>query len=595
MVRRTTTRRGWMLERVMPGFLGLACLASTPAQAEPFVFVSLPDTQVYTENRFPDPPRTPAVTEPEGTLKFFFDQTEWIAEYADELGIRYVGHLGDIVQNGNNLDEWDRAKAAMDILLDADIPHGTVMGNHDDNHGPDYARNYLDHFGPQFYQDRDWYTGSSPMGPPPLTSSGPGTPPGTANWQLLEHDGYKIGFLNLSIDHPQSDVDWATQVVENNPDTIFVIGTHRYLYDFKVAGGRYGEDVSTAFDVLLGGPINIGNDDFIGGVADGNDAEALFTDFISQHPNILMIHAGHFHAEWLRLDGLNGAAKTIIQILTDYQSTRNGGDGYLRLYEFDFEADEFRFRTYSPSLDRERTVMDHFVETIYLVYDQRGQIKDVLGPPFDDDAVYFPLVFGLFKPFKPDGFLLEHPDFDEPHERAYYETYLSELFHGNIPAGFENIADWENLWLMAFAADPDNARDFRDWVRSPNGVVDVDFSEYFTPSTEQQLYWAFEELEDQMSELGRNDLLFRFAGYYLAWGVDSARRLADAGRHRAAERLLERSVLPFLDGCAERGRPDTWWNRWRRLDLITSCDAQQRVHTPASEVVSLLAQLRTAP
>ena len=34
----------------------------------------------------------------------------------------------------------------MNLLLAADIPHGTVMGNHDDTHPPDYARNYLTYF-----------------------------------------------------------------------------------------------------------------------------------------------------------------------------------------------------------------------------------------------------------------------------------------------------------------------------------------------------------------------------------------------------------------------------------------------------------------
>jgi hypothetical protein len=442
-------------------FLTLTAVALCCAQtlrAEPFVFVSLPDTQVYAENRFPDG-GTPAVTDERGTGAIFLDQTQWIVDHAAERSIRYVGHLGDIVQDGNNLDEWDRAKAAMNLLLEADIPHGTVMGNHDDTneHGPDYQRYYLDYFGPQTFAGRSWFEASSPGG--------------GANLQLLEHQGQSLGFLNFSIDHPQAEIDWATQVLEEHPDTIFIIGTHRYLYDFKIAGGRYGETVS----VPPLGEINL-LDGFVNGVVEPNSAQELFEEFVTQHTNILMIHAGHFHAEWLRLDGLNRRAQTIIQILTDYQSTRNGGDGWLRIYELDFDENTFSFETYSPTLDRMRTTIDHYVETIFLAYDQRAQIMDVLGAT--EEAYFTILDLFLKDRDAPDGFLLQHPDFDEPEERAYYEQYLSELFLGSPPPGFDDILEWEGLWLEGFAIDAGDPLDFRDWVRSPSGSMAVDYTAY---------------------------------------------------------------------------------------------------------------------
>jgi len=433
--------------------------------AEPFTFVSLPDTQVYAQNRFPDG-GLPAVTDTRGTGAIFFDQTQWIVDNAADID--YVGHLGDIVQRGENLTEWALAKQAMDMLLNADIPHGTVMGNHDDippafidAHGVDYRANYLDNFGPWVFQDRPWYAGSSPEG--------------AANWQRLTHEGVKLGFLNFSIDHPEQELRWARRILQQNPDTIFIVGTHRYLYDFKLVGGRYGEDVESP---ILGGlnfPANP-----IDAVDRPNSGEEFFNKLIKEHSNILMVHAGHFHSEWLRTDGRNPDGELIIQILTDYQSTRNGGDGYLRKYSLDFEAGTFSFDTYSPTLDRKRTTIDHFVETIYLTYAERGQIKDVLG--IDDDNVYFAALELLVKDSPaPDGFLLDHPDYDEPEERAYYLQYLSDLFLGDIPDGFENILEWENLWLQAFAADPEDPFNFADGARSPSYTLEVDYSAYSTP------------------------------------------------------------------------------------------------------------------
>ncbi|MBW2366595.1 MAG: hypothetical protein JRH15_01780 [Deltaproteobacteria bacterium] len=431
-------------------------LTPSTLHADPFLFVSLPDTQVYSENRFPGDGRFPAVTDPRGTGAIFFDQTQWIVDNADDWGIRYVVHLGDIVENGDNLDEWARAKAAMDILLQNDIAHGTVMGNHDSNHGPDYQQNYLDNFGPSVFEGRSWYRASSPGG--------------GANFQLLEHEGEKIGFLNLSIDQPQSEVDWADEIIKNNPDTIFILGTHRYLYDFKLAGGRYGETVDSPL-----GPLVI-QDDFEDGVVAPNTGEALFNKLVSRHPNILMIHAGHFHSEWVRLDGRNNAEQTVIQILTDYQSTRNGGDGWLRIYEMDFDNNTFKFETYSPTLDRYRTTIDHFVEAIYIAYGGREEIIAALGIT---EATYFVLLERLKDvPEAQDGFLYQHPDFDEPDEQAYYNQYLSDLFHGQIPPEVGDIADWEGLWLEAFAANPQNPQDFSDWVRSPSGIMEIDYSAY---------------------------------------------------------------------------------------------------------------------
>jgi hypothetical protein len=537
-----------------------ATLLTAAAQAESFTFVALPDTQIYAENRFPGDGRNPPTTEPRGTGAIFYDQTEWIRDHADALGIRYVGHLGDIVQDGDDLGEWALARDAMDILIDLELPLGTVMGNHDDNHVGFYAQNYLDHFGPQVFQGQPWYVASSPNG--------------GANFQLLEHGYYKIGFLNFSIDHPQQEIDWAQQIVMDNPDTIFIIGTHRYLFDLKIAAGRYGENLGA-----LSFPA-----DPIAAVPEPNDAEELFHEFVSAHPNILMIHAGHFHSEWLRLDGLNSAGRTILQILTDYQSTRNGGDGYLRVYDLDLESGTFRFDTYSPTLDRQRTTIDHYVETIYLGWAQRADVMDVLGT---DEAGYLAFLEAIFgNGPAPDDFLLQHPDFDEPAERAYYQQYLTELFSNepDVPEQFLDITHWEGLWLIGFARTPTDPFDFADWVRSPSRTLEVDFSGYFTPSLEQQLAMSFEKLSDALAALAPGDYVRPGARHQLPRWVERSRKLAEKGHTSLAEALLRASVLNRVDGCALRGEPDD--GIWR--DLIDNCEAQGSVYPAALAAVDLL-------
>ncbi|MEO0974606.1 MAG: metallophosphoesterase, partial [Pseudomonadota bacterium] len=387
------------------------------------------------------------------------------------VNIRYVAHLGDIVQRGEVIEEWDRAKAAMDLLLRAGVAHGTVMGNHDDippndlQHDQTYQTNYLDYFGPQVFDGCPWYVGSSATG--------------AANYQMLVHQGVKILFLNFSIDHPQDEIDWAHQVVADNPDALVIVGTHRYLYDFKLFAGRYGETVSTPFGDL------VFEDNPVPDAVDPNNGQALFQQFVTAHPNILMIHSGHFHAEWLRMDALNGGGNPVIQILTDYQSTRNGGDGWLRVYTLDLENDKFLFDSYSPTLDRKRSTLDHFIETIYLSWDQRSDLMEFIGIDPENplaDTLYLLFIERELKEIDgaPD-FLASHPDYDEPEERAYYEQYYADLFMGNFPPGYEDFTAFQKFWVEAFAANPDDLFDFSNGPRSPSGSLNVDYSAYTTP------------------------------------------------------------------------------------------------------------------
>ena len=56
-----------------------------------------------------------------------------------------------------------------------------------------------------------------------------------------------------------------------------------------------------------------------------------------------MAQGGHFDADLYRLDGRNGSNLPVLEIVSDYQSLRNGGDGYLRIYEIDTTTDLDRF------------------------------------------------------------------------------------------------------------------------------------------------------------------------------------------------------------------------------------------------------------
>ncbi len=230
------------------------------------------------------------------------------------------------------------------------------------------------------------------------------------------------------------------------------------------------------------------------------------------------------------------------------------------------------------------------METIALGYQQRDTIAEVLGVPVEVYLGLLGIVFGD-DPDVPDGFLLQHPDLDEPEEQAYYQQYLNDLFLGDPPPGFGDLLAWERLWMIGFAADPADPFDFRDSVRSPSFVLDVDYAGYFTPSPEQRIAIAFDDLLAALERLPE-DFALPPGRQLLLQRVAQARRHAQDGRLDQARRRLEQGLLPRIDGCAERGRPDGVWRSGRSrdtFDWIDSCDAQAQVHPRVVEAAEALA------
>ena len=82
---------------------------------DPFTFVVLPDTQYYSQS----------------APSLFTAQTSWIVANKDALNIKFVSHLGDVVDQGDaNATAWNNANSSMS-LLDGQVPYSLTVGNHD--------------------------------------------------------------------------------------------------------------------------------------------------------------------------------------------------------------------------------------------------------------------------------------------------------------------------------------------------------------------------------------------------------------------------------------------------------------------------------
>lgn len=422
-------------------------LSATSAFAEPFRFAVLPDTQIYSwalhREDAPNPDDAYTVTDPDGTFPYFLDQTQWLADNADSLGIKHVIHLGDIVQNADQIPEWERAKTALSILDQQQVSYGIAVGGHDVDQG-DFS-NYLHYFGPQHYAHQPWY-GHSPSG--------------LSNYQIIEHENHAFIFINVGIHTPAEEVQWAMGLISQHYDKFVIISTHSYLWDYRFSYARNGEKVKQG---LLFGQ-NLNDSEF--------SSQTFYETMIEKHPNILMVMAGHVHGSLYRTDGRNGANLPVFEVLADYQDGRNGGDGYLRLYELDLENNRFTARTYSPSLDRDRTQFEEFVDSIKVV--AHHALDDDRFPKFLADIVLSRLKADVVPNV---NVVTNHPEYLADPE--YYEQQLADIHGGEVPPHIGSIGDWEALWMLAYANDRSQPLDYSPNLRTPQfSFEDVDYQAY---------------------------------------------------------------------------------------------------------------------
>lgn len=314
--------------------------------------VVLPDTQFMT-----------LANRPEGasTRRNFLDQVEWIAENRERYNIRYVVHVGDIVQ-GRSHDVWRFARRAMGVL-DGKVPYAIVGGNHD--YGSERAgdtRETLmnDYFPVENFKASPHFGGLFEENS--IENS----------YHLLTLGKQKVMILNLEWSTRDAVVEWANEVVAAHPDHRVILNTHDYLYydgtryDWDKYGRaqwwspKWAEHYTLAQDMEAAGGIN--------------DGEDLWRKLVSRHPNFFLTLSGHVLATGLaRLKSRARGGNDVMQILVNYQwpmYERKGSQGYLRVMQFMPDGETVFNASYSPSLG------------LYRV-DDLNQFSFSINPPFE--------------------------------------------------------------------------------------------------------------------------------------------------------------------------------------------------------------------
>ena len=276
------------------------------------VFAVLPDTQYYAQDYPP----------------VFYAQTQWIADVAEELNIGLVMHLGDLT-NRNSTPQWTVARSAIDRIFPA-IPTVLAQGNHDCGPNGNAANrsSLMEEFFPETLLAQQPSFGE--------------TFESVANsYSLIEAAGRRWVILSLEWGPRAQAIEWAHGVLSDHSDRLAIVITHAYMH-------RGDQRMDRLVGEFSGSPYSYGTADLPGGTSDGGD---LWRDLVSQHPNTVVVLSGHINGE-SRVSEATEFGNVVHQMLTDYQSRPEGGEGFLRLIEVAPGSDTIRLRTYSPWQER---------------------------------------------------------------------------------------------------------------------------------------------------------------------------------------------------------------------------------------------------
>lgn len=308
-----------------PGVMPFPPPVPTPAPPPPpvatkissFALAVMPDTQFYARY-------ATAEAHDQYDARFgsapFAAQTNWIAANAKALNIPFTIHLGDVVDQVGKNAQWVVADAAMKVLEDAKLPYSVLAGNHDVVNDIDYGVDpvagtdadrdptqepYIQWFGTERAKKQATF--------------GARDTTGFHEYHVFEAQGQKFMVLSLSWRVSDAGIAWARQMMAKNPTLPVILVNHQLL--------------------------NIASD----GVSplETDYGKMLWEKLIRDSDQIFMTLNGHHHGA-AHLTKVNNFGRKVEEMVVDYQMAYQGGNGLMRLYEFDLTNKKIKVLSFSP-------------------------------------------------------------------------------------------------------------------------------------------------------------------------------------------------------------------------------------------------------
>lgn len=295
---------------------------------ESFTVAVLPDTQKYSD-------RHPEV---------FAAQTAWLAESRKDRNLACVLHLGDITDN-NTPREWENAARAM-AALDDKLPYFVVPGNHDYSEGgvcKDRTTRLNDYFPLARFQSQPTFGGVYDKEPTRLENS----------YHTFSAGGRDFLVLALEFGPRRDVVRWANEVAARHADRAAILITHAFMYydDTRYDWKKYGEKQRWNPHNY---PVAKATDD------DVTDGQELWDTLVSRHHNFVLTLNGHVLGDGLgRTRTTTPAGRDVHQVLVNFQMKPRGGDGWLRLLEFQPDGQHVQTYDYSPTRNQRNASPDN--------------------------------------------------------------------------------------------------------------------------------------------------------------------------------------------------------------------------------------------
>ena len=339
----------------------------------------------------------------------FDNQTRWVADEAEDLNVVFVTHEGDVVDS-DVLAQWQNANHSL-TMLDGHVPWGVLPGNHDGANSSGSLANYDAFFGSARFAGKSWYGGGY------LGSN-------ANNFELFSGGGDDYLILHFQYNPSDAVLAWANQTIADYPNRKVILTTHSYL---DMNGSR---------------------------TAEGNH---IWNGFVASHADqVSLVLCGHIHGEGKRTDVVNG--HSVYQLLADYQSRTNGGNGWLRILEFHPAEDKIYVRTFSPYLNSYENDSD---SEFTLNYEMAGSTED-------------PITVSLQSPVNGTATMDNMPDFKfivthQSQQKITGSLWLQNATYSNAYATKNDVAN-ESLTTITPSSPIPNG-DWWWWINCTDGFT----------------------------------------------------------------------------------------------------------------------------
>ncbi|RQO52807.1 modulator protein [Variovorax sp. KBW07] len=302
---------------LLPGGVPPAPPPPADTKISSFAIAVMPDTQFYA--RYATTDESSQYDKRFGSEPFAA-QTKWIAANAKALNIPFTIHLGDVVDQVGKPDQWKVADAAMKFLEDAKQPYSILAGNHDVLNDVDYgvdpvggtdatrtlaAEPYLKWFGTERAKRQATF--------------GARDASGFHEYHVFEAQGQKFMVLSLSWRVSDAGIAWARQVIAKNPTLPVILVNHQLL--------NIAPDAVSPLETDYG--------------------KMLWEKLVRDNDQIFMTLNGHHHGA-AHLTKTNDFGHKVEEMVVDYQMAYQGGNGLMRLYEFDLTHKQIKVLSFSP-------------------------------------------------------------------------------------------------------------------------------------------------------------------------------------------------------------------------------------------------------